>query len=361
MRLKTIILIGIFALIVCIACGPSEEKKEIPPAGQAQPAKLDLPHAWAGWPALSADGNYLVYAGGDDAKTALVYCYDVANHRPYRPVSPEGVEGCRWIKIANPSALIAYIAGDEDSALVRVDSYLGGSTRVADSSGFAGELFFGYDNKRICWISQKPGEKFRTVRYTATTQSQVVSWKARSFDVLHPSININGGLVTYTLADPAGPELHLADYGGGADRLLDKGALEYGQGAFSPNESTIVFTAKYPGTSATDLYKIPLEGGEAIALTKFDVIGRVSHPVISPDGNYVYFLFSAPSSAAKSGLWRVGLAGGEPEQAVSAPVNPEMPLSMSESGTKVVFAVGDGNKSEIWLVEIKGAPPVYAF
>ncbi len=72
-----------------------------------------LGDAWAGWAVLSSDGNYLLYAGGADAKSAAVYCYDVANSQPYRKVSPEGVEGCRSICIANPSAIIAYIAGDE--------------------------------------------------------------------------------------------------------------------------------------------------------------------------------------------------------------------------------------------------------
>lgn len=348
-------------LLILSACGPSSDTKEAPPAGDANTSRLALPEAWAGWAALSSDGKYLVYAGGESAEKAGVSCWDVANNKPYRKVSPDGVVGCRWIRIANPSAVIAYVSGDEANASVRVDSYLGGTSRVADSVGYASDIYFGYDTKRICWVSQKPNEKFRTIRYTATTQSDVAQWQPRSYDILHPVSNANGAFAFYTLANPASPELHIADYGGSNDRLLDSGALEYGPAYITPNEKYIVFGAKAPGTASQDLYRITFEGTEKTALTKFDTIGRIGYPVVTPDGNYVYFLYSAPSDEKKSGLWRVGLLKGEPEQVASAAVNPNMPLTMSADGKLAAFAVGLGIKSEIWLVSIPNAPPVYAF
>jgi len=341
-------------------CGP-EETKAPPPPGEASSSRLALGDAWAGWAVLSSDGNYLLYAGGADAKSAAVYCYDVKNSQPYRKVSPEGVAGCRFIRIANPSALIAYIAGEEFNASVRQDSYFGGTPRLIDSGGYAGELFFGYGTKRICWVSVKPQERTRTIRYTATTMSDIAFWKPsdhdNDYDILHPSPDLSGSTITYMLAKPE-PELHAADYGGSSDRVLDTGALEYGNAAFSPDGKYIVFAAKYPGTNATDLYRITPEGKERAALTKFDVIGKVAQPLVSPDANYVYFLFSSASTPARSGLWRVGIAGSEPEQVAVANANPEMPLSMNANGTKAAFSVGDNNKSEVWLVTIKNPPMV---
>ncbi len=141
----------------------------------------------------------------------------------------------------------------------------------------------------------------------------------------HP--DLSGSTITFMLAKPEAPELHAADYGGSSDRVLDTGALEYGNAAFSPDGKYIVFCAKYPGTNATDLYRITPEGKDRTALTKFDVIGKVAQPLVSPDANYVYFLFFSASTPARSGLWRVGIAGGEPEQVAVANANPEMPLT----------------------------------
>lgn len=338
-------------------CAP-EETKAPPPPGEVSSSKVALGDAWTGWAVLSSDGNYLLYAGGADAKSAAVNCYSVVNSQPYRKVSPEGVAGCRSIRIANPSAIIIYIAGDEYSASVRQDSYFGGTPRLIDSGGFAGDLFFGFGTKRICWVSQKPQEQRHSIRYTATTLSEIAQWEARQYDVLHPSPDLSGSTITYMLANPNAPELHAADYGGSSDRVLDSGALEYGNAAFSPDGKYIVFTAKYPGTNATDLYRITPEGKERAALTRFDVIGKVAQPVVSPDANYVYFLFSSASTPERSGLWRVGIAGGEPEQVAVANANPEMPLSMNANGTKAAFSVGDNNKSEVWLVTIKNPPMV---
>jgi hypothetical protein len=354
---KLLVYIVLLLLATMAGCGP-EETKAPPPPGEVSTSRVALGDAWAGWAVLSSDGNYLLYAGGADAKSAEVYCYDIKNSQPYRKVSPEGVTGCRSIRIANPSAIIIYIAGEEYSASVRQDSYFGGTPRLVDSGGYAGELFFGFGTKRICWVSQKPQQPQRTIRYTATTLSEIAEWEKRQYDVLHPSPDPSGSTITYMLANPNAPELHVADYGGSSDRILDTSALEYGNATFSPDGKYIVFCAKYPGTNATDLYRITLEGKDRIALTRFDVIGKVAQPVVSPDANYVYFLFASASTPARSGLWRVSIAGGEPEQVALANANPEMPLSMNANGTKAVFSVGDNNKSEVWLVTIKNPPMV---
>jgi hypothetical protein len=343
--------------IMLAGCAP-EAPQGPPPPGEVSSNRVALGDAWAGWAVLSSDGNYLVYAGGADAKSAAVYCYDVANAQPYRKVSPEGVTGCRYIKIANPSAIIAYIAGENFNASVREDSYFGGTPRLVDSGGYAGDLFFGYGTKRICWLGQKPQEELRNIRYTATTLSDIAQWEKRPYDVLHPSPDLSGSTVTYMLANPSAPELHIADYGGSNDRVLDTVALEYGNATFSPDGKYIVFAAKYAGTNATDLYRITPEGKERTALTRFDVIGKVAQPVVSPDGNYVYFLFSSASVPGRSGLWRVAIAGGQAEQVAVANANPEMPLTMNANGSKAAFSVGDNNKSEVWLVTIKNPPMV---
>jgi hypothetical protein len=357
MNKLTVYIVLILLATMLAGCAP-EETKAPPTPGEVSSSKVALGDAWAGWAVLSSDGNYLLYAGGADAKSAAVYCYDVKNSQPYRKVSPEGVTGCRSIRIASPSAIIAYVTGEEFNASVREDSYFGGTPRLVDSGGFAGDLFFGFGTKRICWVSQKQQEPLRTIRYTATTQSDIAVWEGHQYNVLHPSPDQSGSTITYMLANPNAPELHAADYGGSSDRVLDTGALEYGNAAFSPDGKYIVFAAKYPGTNATDLYRITPEGKERATLTKFDVIGKVAQPVVSPDANYVYFLFASASTPARCGLWRVGIAGGEPEQVAVANANPEMPLSMNANGTKAAFSVGDNNKSEVWLVTIKNAPMV---
>ncbi len=70
---------------------------------------------------------------------------------------------------------------------MREDSYFGGTPRLLDSGGYAGELFFGYGTKRICWVSQKPQQPQRTIRYTATTLSEIAEWDKLPFDMLHPT------------------------------------------------------------------------------------------------------------------------------------------------------------------------------
>ncbi len=101
--------------------------------------------------------------------------------------------------------------------------------------------------------------------------------------------------------------------------------------AFSPDGSSIAFFQKSKGPHG-DFWVIPAAGGVARRLTFDDVVG--GRPVWTPDGRFIVF----PSQRAGSmTLWKVPLAGGEP-QPVLLSAGEDTDPEISRDGRRLIYA-----------------------
>ena len=62
----------------------------------------------------------------------------------------------------------------------------------------------------------------------------------------------------------------------------------------------------------TELWMVPWSGGEAVQLTSG--LLQAGHPAFSPDGKYISFLSSRPGKTKGAQVWVMNRMGGEPEQ-----------------------------------------------
>jgi len=122
--------------------------------------------------------------------------------------------------------------------------------------------------------------------------------------------------------------------------------LDYGP-AFSPDGSTVAFVRGIVAGVVSDLYVVPLTGGEPKRLT-FDRHPIADQPSWSPDGREIVF------SSARGGLfslWRVSASGGTPRPVAGVGVVAFSP-SISATGNQLVYQQVL-SKNSIWRVNLR--------
>jgi Tol biopolymer transport system component len=169
-------------------------------------------------------------------------------------------------------------------------------------------------------------------------------------------------LVTFRLfAGDAGIEdersrIGVLDLETGEERVLAERNVYWP--AVSRDRRQVVFTREVDGSSG-ELVVVPVRGGEPRSLLGFDTGGPgwPLNPAWGPEGRYIYYLLRGASEDDPArGLWRVPVAGGEPEQLEWAT---EEYIKGSGTRNPVVFHP-DGRRialtrrqqgAEIWVME----------
>ncbi len=110
------------------------------------------------------------------------------------------------------------------------------------------------------------------------------------------------------------------------------GSVRYSRPVFSPDGRTLAFVGEKGYLS--DLYRIPVAGGEATRLT-FDSRG-ITGLAWTPDGRELVF---SSFRAGDSGLWRISATGGTPERLAWAGEGVMSP-AIARQGRRLAFARG---------------------
>jgi serine/threonine protein kinase len=130
-------------------------------------------------------------------------------------------------------------------------------------------------------------------------------------------------------------ELWIIDLASGAKRLFFKGDAV--QPAWSPQGRRIAYWGLQPGSGQRDLWTLPAQGGEPVAVTNDAFLDW--NPVWSPDGKYLYF---ASNRGGSMNFWRVaideetGRTLAAPE-AVVTPSSYSQHLSFSRDGKRLAY------------------------
>jgi len=116
--------------------------------------------------------------------------------------------------------------------------------------------------------------------------------------------------------------------GGGVPKRITQHSPSYFHG-WSPDGKFLVFTGIRNGK--TDIYKIPSDGGDEVALTHGE--GVNDGPEYTPDGKWIYF---NSTRTGRMQLWRMKPDGSDPEQVTNDEFNDWFP-HVSPDGKWIAF------------------------
>jgi Tol biopolymer transport system component len=128
--------------------------------------------------------------------------------------------------------------------------------------------------------------------------------------------------------------------------------------AVSHDRRQVVFTREEDGSSG-DLVVVPVTGGEPHSLLRFDTDGPrwPLNPAWGPEGRHVYYVLrGASADDPMRGLWRVHVAGGEPEQLEWATEEylkgsgTRNPVEFHPDGRRIALTRREQG-AEIWVME----------
>jgi len=134
---------------------------------------------------------------------------------------------------------------------------------------------------------------------------------------------------------PARSELWAVSLEGGEPQPI--GGADAVQPSWSPHGHRIAYWGLVEGGSRRDIWTIPAEGGQAVAVTEDEAVDW--SPVWSPDGGYLYF---SSDRGGSMNLWRVpidevdGRVRGEPER-VTAPSAYAHQPTFSADGQRMAY------------------------
>jgi len=178
----------------------------------------------------------------------------------------------------------------------------------------------------------------RFERVTHTTA--MTNWPALSSDARLIAYVSDGG------QDGTTPQIWIQQRGGAALRLTN-GEREYSHLSFSPEDTTVVFTATRE--SGVDVYEVPTLGGEPRLLQRDASRGR-----ISPDGRW---LVTVPRDAA--GI-RIAARGGAGFQIVAAGMVDVACATWSPDSRAVLVHARShpAHEPDWWVIPVDGSAPV---
>jgi len=241
------------------------------------------------WPAFSPDGNQVVFALRDEKRSGI-YSTLVSGGKPLRLTNGSNDDYPRW---SPDGREIAFTRPSEQGVAIYTIPALGGFERRL-YSGPATEFPKAFD-----WSPDN--------EYLAISQAESDKTHAR--------------IALLSLADSRTRPITEP-----AELMLDM------EPAFSPDGSTVAFVMSNVGGMVSELYVVPVSGGEAKRLT-FDKRTIFPSPAWTPNGNEI--LFSSSRSGSPR-LWRISAAGGNPEPVAGGSMNAMGP-TVSSRGNQLAY------------------------
>jgi TolB protein len=128
------------------------------------------------------------------------------------------------------------------------------------------------------------------------------------------------------------------------------------QPRWSPDGTLLAISAQPLGSETAAIFTMDPETGEAdeVADTEY----RDAFPVWAPDGRSLYFVSAVPSDEADGGaaddVFRVDLAGGDPEPVIADGISIESELVATADGKLIAFSVERLKDKEVFVANADG-------
>ena len=149
----------------------------------------------------------------------------------------------------------------------------------------------------------------------AASQGMTLEQVAKTRAVSQAAISPDGRNVAYVLSVPREPgvdddgparaELHMVSREG-ASRGFVTGKVNVGSPEWLPDSRSLAYLAKREGDEARSLYRIPVDGGESVAIARLK--SDISAYSLSPDGRRVALLAAEPESDELKALKKKGFS-----------------------------------------------------
>jgi Tol biopolymer transport system component/DNA-binding winged helix-turn-helix (wHTH) protein len=134
----------------------------------------------------------------------------------------------------------------------------------------------------------------------------------------------------------------------------DPAQITYGGGENKPAVSRDGRWVVYTSVTDWTLWRVPIDGGEAVKLTD----GHSLWPAISPDGRSIAYFRAEGSSKQQYKLTIIPFEGGEPTKVFDTVqiVLGSQEVQWTPDGQGLAYAVDDGDVSNIWIQPLVGGP-----
>jgi Tol biopolymer transport system component len=160
----------------------------------------------------------------------------------------------------------------------------------------------------------------------------------------------DGGRLLVSSNRAGNPDLWVLPSKGGAMRSVTTDPTPDWLPAWSPDGEEIAFYAYRSGNR--DIWVMPAEGGPARQITKHPE--RDSYPAWSPDGQHIAF---DSYRAGNEDIWIVSVVDGEVRQLTTQPSSDRIP-SWSPDGKWIVF-ISERGPEGLWRVSVAGGEPEF--
>jgi len=257
-------------------------------------------------PAFSPDGNQIAFALRNE-KSSGIYSILVSGGKPLRLTRDPHDNDPRW---SPDGREIAFTRSSEEGVAIYAIPTLGGIERrlySGPATAFPETFDWSPDGKFLAISRADPDKTHARIALLSLTDSG-----------------------TRLLTEPGEQDLDV-------------------EPSFSPDGSTVAFVRGNVGGMVSELYVVPVSGGEVKRLT-FDHRTILPSPAWTPDGNAI--LFSSSRSGSPS-LWRISASGGgAPQPVPGGSVNAVSP-TVSRKGNQLAYQQGFF-QSEIWRLDLMG-------
>jgi serine/threonine protein kinase/Tol biopolymer transport system component len=209
------------------------------------------------------------------------------------------------------------------------------------------------DSSTVCAVRSESITNLWVADNTDLDNAQPITSGAERFDGANGISWTPDGRIIFSSQAGGEQNIWIVGADGGGNRQISSSARRNRAPAVSPDGRYIIWQSNR-GSGLT-LWRMNIDGGSPKQLTKG---GSDYEPQISPDGKWVVFTRVEPGRF-KVGLWKVSLEGGEAMPIVGGS-STSWSNVVSPDGTKIAYteAGSRGNYSKIVVIPFEGGPPI---
>jgi len=265
-------------------------------------------------------------------------------------VSPSGGEmerispvagGYTELSIPRTGRRLAFVDTTASSAIYKLDlNQKGPKTPQSILTGAVRDMAVTPDGSRIAFISDGSGNRDLWTAKSDGTEAQPLA-RAGEMRVGSPRWSPDGSQIAFDAYTRGGGDIYIIGQEGGSARRFTPESSGESRPSWSRDGKWIYFASDRSGRY--EVWRMPVAGGKAIQVTK----NGGNHPMESVDGKTLFFFARSGVNA----IWRQDLAGGEAVQ-----IGGETNMSNWAIGTRHLY-YADAGRTRLFRVPLAGGEP----